>query len=145
MIQNEASIHIARPVGEVFALVDDFSKAPLWLESCAELKQVSPGIKGASTQLHYAYRQGGHTGEMDGTVMAYEKNRRLEMQYADGTFAVEVRLRLAEAPGGTALTHSIAITPKRFFARLMTPMIRKMNGQQETNNLSRLKQLLEQA
>ena len=145
VIQNEASIHIARPVGEVFALVDDFSKAPLWLESCAELKQVSPGIKSAGTQLHYAYRQGGHAGEMDGTVTAYEKNGRLEMQYADGTFAVEVRLRLAEAPGGTALTHSIAITPKRFFARLMAPMIRKMNGQQVTNNLSRLKQLLEQA
>ena len=78
-------------------------------------------------------------------MTAYETNGRLEMQYADGTFAVEVRLQLAEAPGGTAVMHSIAITPKRFFARLMSPMIRKMNGPQVTNNLSRLKQLLDRA
>jgi uncharacterized membrane protein len=145
VIQNESSIHIARPIDDVFAFVDDFSKAPSWLESCVELKQVSPGVKGAGTRLHYAYRQGGHVGEMDGTVTAYEKNGRLELKYADGTFEVEVRFRFASEPGGTAVTHSVAITPKRFFARLMSPMIRKMNGKQVANNLSRLKQLLESA
>jgi uncharacterized membrane protein len=145
VIQNEASLHIARPVGEVFAYVDDFSKAPSWLESCAEIKQVSPGVKGAGTRLHYTYRQGGHTGEMNGAVTAYEKDGRLAMKYADGTFEVEVQLRFAGEPGGTALTHSITITPKRFVARLMAPMIRKMNGKQVVNNLSRLKHLLESA
>lgn len=145
MIRSESSIHIARPVGDVFTFVDDISKAPSWLESCAEIKQVSPGVKGVGTKLHYAYRQGGHVGEMDGVVTAYEKDGRLEMKYADGTFEVEIQFRFASEPGGTALAHSIAITPKRFLARLMSPMIRRMNCKQVADNLSRLKQQLEGA
>lgn len=37
MIRNESSIHVARPVGDIFAFVDDVSKAPSWLESCVEI------------------------------------------------------------------------------------------------------------
>jgi uncharacterized membrane protein len=145
VIQNESSIHIARPADDVFAFVDDFSKASSWLESCVEVKQVSPGVKEVGTGLHYTYRQGGHAGEMDGAITAYEKNARLEMKYADATFEVEIRFRFVSELHGTTVTHGVAITPKRFFAKMMMPMIRKMSGQQVANNLSRLKQLLENA
>jgi len=143
MIQSESTVLIAKPVSEVFTFIDDFSQAPSWLESCIELTQASPGSRAVGSSLHYKHRQGGHAGEMDGTVTAYEKDAQLEMKFADPMFEVVIAFRCAPDTTGCMVTHSIAITPKGLMSKLMTPMIKAGNVKQVNSNVSRLKDLLE--
>jgi hypothetical protein len=141
MIRNESSIRITKPADAVFAFVDDVSKAPQWLEYAIEVTQVSPGPKGVGTKLHYVRRGGG---AMDGVVTGYEKDRRLAMRYEDRSFIVEIEFRFGSTgAGATDVTHGIAITPKSFLGKLMSPLIRMGNGKQVRNNLARLKGLLD--
>lgn len=145
MIRHESSIEIHQPVGEVFAFADDLSSGPLWLESCVELRQTSPGPRAVGSTLHYAHRQGGRGGAMDGVVAAYDPPHRIGMRFADPTFEVVIGIACTSSERGTLVTHSVAITPKSLPGKLMTPMIRAGNRKQVERNLSRLKRRLEPA
>lgn len=143
MITAEASLLIARPVAAVFAYADDFANAPRWLESCVVLKQTSPEARARGSALHYHHRQGGREGEMKGTVTVYEKDARLDLEFADPMFQVAIELQFAAEVDGTRVRLCITITPLTMMGKLMTPMIRAGNQQQVTSNLARLKQQLE--
>ncbi|HYT70592.1 MAG TPA: SRPBCC family protein [Gemmatimonadales bacterium] len=143
MIKHESSVEITKPVGDVFAFVDNLSQAPRWLEGCVEVRQLSPGPKAVGTQLHYVHRKGGRRGEMDGAVTAYDKNRRLGMRYADAMFDVAVEFRFTPTSTGTVVAHTCAITPKRLLGRLMSPLIGVANRKQVAHNVARLKGVLE--
>ena len=145
MIRKEISIDIARPVHEVFAFVDDPSKAPEWLGLCISLEQISPGPKHIGTQLHYTYRnlQSGQTGEMDGVVTAYETNKHLAMKYGDKMFEVGLDFWFSASATGTALKHIAEIEPKSFLTKLMSPMIATAMDGQLNQDMEKLKTLLE--
>ena len=145
MIKSESSVEITKPVSQVFAFVEDHSKAPEWLESCVELRQTSSGPKQAGAAMHYVYREGSGKKEMDGTVTAYFKDRQLTMKFADSKFGVQIEFLVVLAPHGTLVTHSIEIEVKGFFGKLMSGMIEAGNKKQVTNNLSRMKLLLEKS
>ena len=135
MMRSESSVEITKPVSQVFAFVEDHSKAPEWLESCAELRQTSSGPKQAGAAIHYVYREGGGNKEMDGTVTAYVKDRQLTMKFVDSKFGVQIEFLLGHSSQGTLVTHSIAIEVKGFFGRLMSGMIEAGNKRQVVNNL----------
>jgi len=144
MIQADDTLDIARPPAEVFAYVCELSHAPAWLEACVELSLASPGWrKGA--ELRYAFREGGSTGRMTGTLVEYEQDRRLRMEFADAKFGVAVEFGFSAAPGGTRVKHVIGIDVKGFAGKLMAPLIRKGNARQVKANLARLKQQVEGA
>src|SRR5437016_418787 len=80
MIRAETAFDVARPPADVFTMIDDVRRVPEWLSQCAELQQTTPGPKGMGSSLLYRYQEGGpRTGTMEGTVTAWEKDRRLEM------------------------------------------------------------------
>ena len=58
-------------------------------------------------------------------------------------FDVSVDLRVAPMSDGTLTTHVIEITPKRFMARLMSPLIKFGLGKQTREAAANLKKLLE--
>jgi len=139
----EAVTDITRSPAEVFAFLDDTSLAPSWLTSCIEIRQTSPGPKGVGTTLHYAYRQGRRPGTMDGVVSAYAPGQSLGMQFSDASFAVEITFDLSPRPRGTQVRHACRITPRSLMGRLMSPLIQLGNRQQVTQNLKRMRELLE--
>ncbi|HTE06172.1 MAG TPA: SRPBCC family protein [Planctomycetota bacterium] len=145
MIEADGEIEIGRAPAQVFAWVTDPARAPEWLEGCTELALQPPGAWGAGAALRYAHRLGGHEGRMDGFVTTYEPPRALVMRFADAMFAVTVSLRLHPAGAGTRVEHAVAIEPKGFAGRLMTPLIRAGSSRQVLANLARLKRLLEAA
>ncbi len=141
----EASVTIARRPDAVFQFVDDFAKAPSWLESCVELRQISGGPRAAGTPLHYAFLQDGRRGEMHGAVSVYDKPQQLEMKFSDRSFAVVVSIRCIATDTGTVVTHRLTIIPLTFFGKLMAPLIRAANRRQVASNMARLKVLLERS
>ena len=145
MIHCEIGLEVARPCPEVFAFVDDVTKAPLWLSRCARLEQSSPPPKQVGSTLRYRYKEGAGSAGMDGTVTEYEPERRLAMCFTDRMFDVEVAFRFAPAGAGTRIEHAVTITPKPLMARLMAPMIRGATQKQIAHDTARLKELLESA
>lgn len=143
MITAETQIQIHKPADAIFRVVDDFTQAPCWLTSCVELVQVSTGPRANGTLLQYAFDQGGRRSKMSGVLVSYEKGRRIEMKFDDSKFEVSVTLLIDQADGAAFVTHAIAITPKTFLTRLMSPMIRAGNRQQVETNCRRLKELVE--
>ena len=145
MIRCERAIDVARPPSDVFAFVDDVSRAPHWLSRCASLEQTSPGPKGVGATLRYVYREGGGSGTMEGTVTECEKDRTLMMHYSDRMFDVEVGFRFAPQGSGTRLEHAVSISPRAFMMKLMAPMIRGATKKQLDQDMATLKRLLEAA
>jgi hypothetical protein len=128
-----------------FAAIDDLPLTAKWLPPCVSLEKVGSGPNTPGDRLRYIYRQGGKQGEMAGEIIARTSGERLHCKYFDSTFEVSVDLRVAAAPEGTLTTHIIEITPKRFFARLMSPLIRLGLGKQTRQAAANLKKLLEAA
>lgn len=142
-IRAEATIEIAKPPSVVFGFIEDFSQAPMWLEGCVQLAQISAGPRGAGKALRYVHRQGGRQGEMAGTIAAYEPGRRLALGFADSGFEIAVEVVITKADGRTFVHHSVEITPRSFMGRLMSPMLKGFNRKQVERNAARLKERVE--
>jgi carbon monoxide dehydrogenase subunit G len=128
---------------KAFALIDDLPRTAEWLPPCVSLEKVGSGSNAVGDRLRYVYRQGGSQGEMAGEILAHEPGQRLHCIYRDPMFDVSVDLAVAPAPEGALTTHTIAITPKSFMARLMSPLIRLGLRKQTRDAAANLKRLLE--
>jgi carbon monoxide dehydrogenase subunit G len=143
MIRCAVTLDVARPVGEVFAFVDDVRNAPRWLGRCAGLVQTSTGEKGVGTTLQYTFREGAGTGTMRGAVAEYERDRRLAMRFTDTMFDVGVSFAFEPLGTGTRIAHAVEIRPKGFVGKLMTPIIRSATRQQIDRDTHKLRELLQ--
>ena len=128
-----------------FALVDDLPRTKEWLPPCTSLEKVVPGPNAVGDQLIYQFRQGGSSGTMDGEILARTPNEHLQCVYRDAQFEVLVDFRVESAPGGSKLTHTITITPKRLMGKLLSPLIRLGLKSQTRQAMTNLKSLLEQS
>jgi hypothetical protein len=126
-----------------FAAIDDLPLTPNWLPPCVSLEKVGSGPNAPGDKLRYVYKQGGKTGEMSGEIIARTPGQRLHCKYFDSAFNVSVDLRVAANAEGALTTHIIEITPNRFLAKLMSPMIRLGLGKQTREAAANLKKLLE--
>jgi carbon monoxide dehydrogenase subunit G len=125
-------------------LIDDLPRTAEWLPPCVSLTKVGSGPNAAGDTLRYVYTQGGGAPkEMSGRIVQRDAGSRLHCVYDDAMFSVSVDLLVAPAPQGTRTTHRIAITPKTFMGRLMTPLIRLGLRKQTRDAAANLKRLLE--
>ena len=142
-IRYEHTETICTTPDRVFAAIDNLPLTAKWLPPCVSLEKVGDGPNAPGDKLRYVFKQGGRQGEMAGEIIARTPGERLYCKYFDSTFEVAVDLRVAAAPDGTLSTHIIEITPRRFFARLMAPLIRLGLGKQTRTAAANLKKLLE--
>lgn len=126
-----------------FAVIDDLALTSKWLPPCVSLEKLGPGPNAVGDKLRYVYRHGGRTAEMAGEIVARVPGARLHCRYFDGTFEVSVDLRVSPSDGGTLTTHIIEITPKRFLAKLFSPLIRMGLEKQTREAAAGLRKLLE--
>jgi len=126
-----------------FAAIDNLPLTAKWLPPCVSLEKIGSGPNAPGDKLRYVYKQGGKTGEMAGEIIARTPGERLHCMYFDRSFDVSVDLRVAAASDGALTTHIIEITPKKFVAKLMSPLIRIGLGKQTREAATNLKKLLE--
>jgi hypothetical protein len=142
-IHYEHSETVAATPEHTFAVIDDLPLTARWLPPCVSLEKVGTGPNAPGDRLRYVYKQGSHQGEMDGEIVARTPGERLHCKYYDRTFEVSVDLRVAAGAGGTITTHIIEITPKRFFFKLLSPLIRHGLAKQTKEAAANLRKLLE--
>jgi uncharacterized protein YndB with AHSA1/START domain len=143
VIEADVTLDVARPPGEVFAFLDDCANTPKWVAFCVSLQKLDATPTAVGTRLHYRYKDGLRRGTMDGQVTEREPSQRLAFLYKDKMLDVAVGFRLAPTAAGTRIEHWCTVTPKNFFLKLMTPIIRKATVKQMSTDTARLKQILE--
>jgi hypothetical protein len=142
-IRYEHTETIRTTPARAFAAIDDLPLTAQWLPSCVSLEKVGSGPNTAGDRLRYVYKQGRKTAEMAGEIITRTPGERLHCKYFDNMFDVSVDLRVAAAPDGALTTHIIEVTPRRFLAKLMSPLIRLGLGKQTRKAAANLKRLLE--
>jgi hypothetical protein len=127
-----------------FAAIDDLPLTAKWLPPCVSLEKLGNGPNAPGDKLRYVYKQGGKQAEMAGEILARKPGERLHCKYFDSMFDVSVDLSVAAVPEGALTTHVIEITPKTWFGKLLSPLIRFGLGRQTRQAAANLKKLLEQ-
>jgi len=138
------TLSVSAPPSAVFAIVDDFTKTPLWLSRCTGIDKLSDGPNDVGTELRYHYDDGRRSGTMDGQIIAREPDRHFAMKFTDKMMDVTVDFVAASDGVGTTLTHSIAIATKGI-GKLFTPLIRRDLPKQTMDAMTKLKAMAESA
>lgn len=143
-IEFQHIIDLPQAPEKVFAVLADVSQTPLWLARCTGIEVLTPGPLAVGSKLRYSYKEGGRVGVMDGQVVDRVENRKLDFLYEDKMMRVGVHFTTDPAPAGpgTQLTHAIDITPKTFFAKMLSPLIRKQLPKQTITAMESLRALL---
>jgi hypothetical protein len=141
-IHFQHAIDVPQSPEQAFAVLDDLALTPQWLERCVSLETLTPGPNHVGTKLKYAYREGSHTGLMDGEIIARTPNAHLLCLYQDKMMDVTVDFRVSKIDPGTRLIHTIEITPKTLMGRLFTPLIRMAIPKQTIKAMESLRTLL---
>lgn len=144
-ISFEHTIVVSQTPDVVFATLDDFSATPKWLERCTGIQKLEPGPNAVGQTLRYSYRDGRRSGVMDGRIIVHEPGQQMTMAYDDKMMHVTVDFRMAPHASGTQLTHLVLITPKTFFARLFSPLIRRQLPRQTVSAMENLRAYLASA
>ena len=142
-IRFEHAVDVVQEPGLAFAILDDVSLTPKWLARCVGIEKLTPGPNAVGTKLRYSYREGGRTGVMDGEITARVPHERLTFRYQDKMMGVTVDFRVSRTAAGCRVVHAIEITPKTFFGRLMSPLIRRQLPKQTITAMEALRALVE--
>ena len=142
-IHFEHAVEVAREPDRVFGVLDDLTKTPKWLARCTGIEKLTPGANAIGTKLRYSYCEGGRSGVMDGEITARKLKEALAFRYFDKMMEVTVGIQIRKASSGSRLVHTIEITPKTFFAKLLSPLIRRQLPKQTITAMETLKGLLE--
>ena len=144
-VNFEYSVEVKSTPDKAFALIDDLARTPEWLCPCVSLEKLTPGPTTVGDQLRYSYKQGNRVGVMDGQITARIPNEKLTCQYDDKMFQVVIDFNIANGSAGAKLIHVVTITPKTFFSKLMSPIIRLGIRKQTRNAMHALKDILDSA
>ena len=143
-IQFEHTIEVPQSPEQVFPVLADVSQTPKWLARCTGIEVLTPGPLARGAKLRYSYRDGRRAGQMNGEVAERIDNQKLSFRYSDKMMKVGVHFSMQPQGNGTRLTHSIDITPQTFFAKLLSPLIRRQLPKQTITAMEALRTLLAQ-
>lgn len=141
MIDFANTIHINRPVNEVYAYLSDLEHTPEWNWAITKTKKATPGPTAVGTR----YRQT-RSVPRPGTEMleitALEVDQLIEVQGTLAQFRAHLGYRLTERVAGTDLTNTVQLEANGAL-RLLTPVLGKQIQRAVADNLDQLKSRLE--
>ena len=138
MIEFENTIHVERPIDEVFAFLSDFENLPKWNYFVLRVVKTSAGPVGVGTTYHQVRK----TDEQVFRVIEFELNRRLAIQtIPPSSPELEMRFILQAEGDSTKVTDvwklqtgMIGLLERLAAGRVKSAVV---------DNLRKLKQLLE--
>jgi hypothetical protein len=133
---------IGRPVEEVFAVVQDVTKAPLWNPGLLEVRRTSEGPLGVGATMIYVGTFMGRRYESPVACTGFAENKQLATATTGGPFYLEVDQTLEQAGAGTKLTIHCRGESRGFF-KLAEPLVVQLTKRQVTTAGGNLKTLLE--
>lgn len=141
MIQHELSLHLNRPVDEVFAFLTDASQVPSWQSNLIESEQLTEGPMRVGSRFREVRRVGRRPIASEAEVIDFEPNTRFTLRVITGP-QVTVSYALAAEEGGTRLRYQFVMRTGGMM-RVLEPLIRRSLRKQSASDFGRLKGILE--
>jgi uncharacterized protein YndB with AHSA1/START domain len=141
MIQHEVTIHLNRPVEQVFAFLADTGKVSTWQSNLIELEPLTEGPLRLGSRFREIRRLGRRDSEIQGQVTAFEPNKRLETKT---TTKPEVTVSYSFEPenGGTRLRYRFILLSTGMM-RLLEPLVARSIKKESESDFETLKRILE--
>ena len=141
MIQHEATIHINRPVEQVFTFLADTKNLRSWQSNLVENEQLTEGPLRVGTRFREVRRTGPRNSEIQAEITVFEPNKR----FATKTLTkpqVTVSYTFDEENGGTRITYKFVMITSGFM-RLLEPLIAGSIKKDTDSDFEKLKHILE--
>lgn len=143
MNEFEVMTVIGRPVEEVFAVVQDVTRTPLWNPGLLEVRRTSEGPLGVGATMIYVGTFLGRRYESPVACTGFAENKQLATATTGGPFYLEVDQIVEPDGAGTKLTIHCRGESRGFF-KLAEPLVVKLTKRQVETAASNLKALLEE-
>ena len=146
-MKNSNTVTIAASPARVFELLNDSDSLKQWIPNLIEDEVTDRTETGVGTKFRQVYLENGRRMEMEGEVIAYQKDKYLACEIRGDSFDLIVDYSLQPQGNGTLLTQNSEIlfksTPMKIMSVLVKPLIRRTMNKQEVEQFSRLKALAE--
>jgi|SRR5579859_5235561 len=140
MVKFEISVHIKRPVAEVFEYLNDPAKMPEWNSTLEEATPSETPVK-VGTRIRLRARMLGRKIEGTTEVVEYEPNKRV-VHRLDRPFPVKSITTFQAENGGTRLVGASEGQPGGFF-KLGEPILARIVKKQLQAQFETAKEILE--
>jgi carbon monoxide dehydrogenase subunit G len=142
---NEFTIvtHIARPVEEVFGVITDVARTPVWSPGLSEARQTSQGPLQPGATLVYAGTFLGRRYLSPVVCTGLTENKRFATKTSAGPFYLEVDIKLEPSADGTRVTNTCRGDSRGFF-KLAEPLVVRLTRKQSETAFANLRTLLEE-
>jgi len=141
MIQHEVSIHLNRPVEQVFAFLVDTTRLTTWQTNLIKFDKITEGPLHLGSRFREFRRTGKTESAFQAEITAFEPNKCFETRTL-GTPQVTTSYSLESEDGGTRVKHRFVMLT-RGFMRLLEPMIAKSIREENEADFENLKRVLE--
>jgi uncharacterized protein YndB with AHSA1/START domain len=141
MIKNEVTIHINRPVEQVFTFLADTKNLRSWQSDLVENEQLTEEPLRVGSRFREVRRTGSRNSEIQAEMTVFEPNKR----FATKTLTkpqVTVSNTFEEENGGTRITYKFVMITSGFM-RLLEPLIAGSMKKDTDSDFEKLKHLLE--
>jgi uncharacterized protein YndB with AHSA1/START domain len=141
MIQHEVTIHLNRPVEQVFAFLADTGKVATWQSNLIKMEQLTEGPLRAGSRFREVRRLGRRQSEIQAEITAFEPNKRFETKTTTKP-QVTVSYSFEAEDGGTRLKHKFVMLTSGLM-RLLEPLIAASIKKESESDFETLKRILE--
>jgi uncharacterized membrane protein len=141
MIQHEVSIHLNRPVEQVFAFLAEPRNLPTWQSNLIEIEQLTEAPLRLGSRVREVRRLGRRPSENRAEITVFEPNKRFETKTITKP-QVMVSYSFEPEGGGTRLRHRFVMLTAGLM-RLLEPLILNSIKQQSNSDFETLKHVLE--
>ena len=141
MIQHEVTIHLDKPVEQVFAFLVDTSKLSTWQSNLIKSEPLTEGPLRTGSRFREVRRINNKETEIQGEITALEPNKHFETKTGTKPQAM-VSYSLDPERGGTRLKYKFVLITSGLM-RLLEPMIASSIKKDTESDFETLKRILE--
>jgi len=141
MIQHEVTLHLKRPVEQVFAFLADYQNLRTWQSNLIENEQLTEGPFRVGTRFREVRRTGPGQSEIHGEITDFEPNKRFSTRTTTKP-QVTVSYSLEGENGGTRLNYKFVMLTSGMM-RLLEPLIAGSIKKDTNLDFQKLKNILE--
>lgn len=141
MIQHEVTIHINRPVDQVFGFLVDAKNLRTWQSNLVENEQLTKGPMSVGTRFRELRQMGPRQSEIQLEITDFELNKR----FATKTFTppqVTVTYTFEPEGGGTRVTNKLVMATSDDM-RLLEPSLADSIKKDTDSDFEKLKHVIE--
>ena len=144
-VSYDCEITVDKPIKEAWAVMNDESKVTEWLKDITDMEHISgeKGTVGAVTK--YTFNDGNQESVIFETMKAIRPNEHVAMNFnMEGVMDMEYQMNFTEKDGKTHIKSSTVNKGLGMLMRSMMSFIKSSMIEQEDENLSNLKKLIEE-